>query len=371
MAITLSLMMATQNRIFVWDKYAKLEIAFFVFMCFVIPMMSDLEYGLYEYPKDLERDRYLANLVRRIVWGFFSIVPYYLFYKLAIQQLLIRKKYLKFLLALILFFGLLQLYYHFFEYPLIAKATFLPAEMVKQAARLSHSWQMHFTVHYAILEILQIAAMAYFINYDKQYKQLQALRQVQTETELQQLKAQLQPHFFFNTLNNIYSLALEQSQQTAPMVSKLSTMMRYVLYETEIPKQLLTNEVDFIGNYIDIQSVRYNQKISILFDTQGIDETARIEPLLLLPFIENAFKHGIEEETGTGFIEIIVCLNDDELTLSVKNSKPVKKQTGKQQAGIGMAATQKRLALLYPDKHTLKVAEEDRSYSVLLTITLS
>ncbi|NII26581.1 histidine kinase [Pseudoflavitalea sp. X16] len=363
--------MSKRPSIFTWDKYARIEWIFFICLCIIIPMGSDLEYTFNEDPSGFHRNYLQENIIRRIVWGFYSIIPYYLFYKLAIQQFLVKRKYGYFLLSVLLFIVSYELYKVYVMYWSISKLSFLPADMVEEASRWMKQKGLHFSIHYLLLQFLEMAALAYFIHYDKQQKQIRQLKQLQTEADLQYLQSQLHPHFFFNTLNNIYALALQQSQLTAPLVARLSEMMRYVLYEANKPKQPLTSEIQFMNSYIEVQSVRYNEKLSIRFDTQGITSQAMIEPLLLLPFIENAFKHGIEEELHAGYIETIIVLNEGELTLSVKNSKAMKaaEQTGR--TGIGMENVRKRLALLYPSKHSLAIQETDHSYTVLLTIMLN
>ncbi len=367
--------MALLKSIFNSDKYARIEWAFFIFIWFISPLLTDLEYGFNEEPKQLQWSYFQVNIIRRLVWGFFMVIPYYLFYKLSIQPLLIKKKYGYFLLSILLFVALRELYTVYIMYGSIAQLSFLPADMITEAKKvLQIKGRFHFGVNYLVFQLLIMIALAYFIHHDKQEKQIQQLKQLQAETDLQYLRSQLQPHFFFNTLNNIYALALQQSTLTAPLVAKLSDMMRYVLYETTQPKQPLTHEIHFLGNYVDVQSVRYHDKTAIRFDTQGITDQALIEPLLLLPYIENAFKHGIEE-VHAGFIEIIICLNDQELTLSVKNSKaaiaPVQTIPGDNGNGIGLDNTQKRLALLYPGKHSLQIQETNETYEVLLTIILN
>ncbi len=357
------------------DKYARIEWAFFIFIWFISPMLSDLEYGFNEEPHQLRWSYFQVSIIRRLVWGFFMVIPYYLFYKLAIQTLLIKKKYGYFLLSVLLFVVIRELYTVYIMYGSIVHLSFLPPDMIIEAKKsLQLKGRFHFGINYLVFQLLIMIALAYFIYHDKQEKQIQQLKQLQAESDLQYLRSQLQPHFFFNTLNNIYALALQQSKLTAPLVAKLSDMMRYVLYETTQPKQPLTHEIHFLGNYVDVQSVRYHDKTAIRFDTQGITDQAFIEPLLLLPYIENAFKHGIEE-VHTGFIEIIICLNDQELTLSVKNSKlasatdqPIPDSNGN---GIGLDNTQKRLSLLYPGKHSLHMQETNDTYEVLLTIILN
>ncbi len=145
-------------------------------------------------------------------------------------------------------------------------------------------------------------------------------------------------------------------------------MMRYVLYEPGRSQPTLANEISFLQDYIAVQAIRYSHKFKINVDIQGLTRTIFMEPLLLFPFVENAFKHGIEEETGNGFIEIVICLSDNDLTLSIKNSKAHKK--GAHQKGIGIVNTRKRLDLLYPEKYDLSLTETDEVYCVLLNIIL-
>lgn len=366
-AITLKRMTIPRHR-FVFDKYAKLECFFFVFVWLIVPLMSGIEYRFYEPSSHVPQEPYGLMLLRRLVWAAFGIVPFLLFYRLAIQRLLVRRKYWRFIIAFLVFIVFLELFTVYVMYGAISKMGFLPVQMTKEAARwMKQKGHLHFTISYLILQLLQMAALAYYINYDRQEKQVLELRRRQAETDLQYLKAQIQPHFFFNTLNNIYSLALQQSQATAPLVARLSDMMRYVLYESSRERLPLTEEISFVSNYIGVQSVRYNNRIDIRFDSQGISDRAQIAPLLLLPFVENAFKHGIEEETGRGYVDIVVFMNNDELTLYVKNSKVQK--AAAQRKGIGIDNARKRLQLLYPGKYSLAVKETDSDYAVTLTIT--
>jgi LytS/YehU family sensor histidine kinase len=229
----------------------------------------------------------------------------------------------------------------------------------------------HFSIIYIINQTLVFTALAYFINYAKQEARMNALKQAKLQADLNYLKAQVQPHFFFNTLNNIYSLALQRSAETAPLVARLSDMMRYVIYDTVNQKVSLQKEIDFLKTYVDVESVRYNKNIRISFDTQGINEKARIEPLLLLPLIENMFKHGVQHEMGSGFVEIVICVTGNELTLQARNSKPsvIMQQTDSK--GLGLDNVNKRLELLYPGKYKLAIQEDASYYEVLLTLQLN
>ncbi len=362
--------MKKQNRWFVWDRYARIEITFFVIVSIVIPFLTNIEYT-YKPGVELQDDHYYIAFMRSLVWGVYHIIPFYLFYKLAIQQLLIKKRYGWFLLTFLCFVIFLQWYTLYFQFWSLSKLTFLPAQIVTETSVwLTQKHSFIFGFNYWTIQLTELLALGYYIHYQKKENEIGELKRIQTETDLQYLKAQLQPHFFFNTLNNIYSLALQRSELTAPLVAKLSDMMRYVLYEAEQPKVPLAKETGFLRNYIDVQSVRYNKKIDIRFDTQGITDAVMIEPLLLLPFVENAFKHGTEEEEGEGFIEIIISLAGEELTLSVSNSKSAKIKQAKP-TGIGIANTEKRLQLLYPQKHALTIRQTEGSYTLLLSIILN
>lgn len=331
-------------------------------------MLSDFEYSIREMPTQLRDGHYYVSIIRRLVWGLFNMIPYYVFYKLAIQQLLVKKRYAYFILALIVFLPVLE--YNFrLMYAIIARLHFLPKEMISEAIRWNAASSLHFTINYLLLQLLELSALAYYINYSQQEKRLQQLQATQLQQELHDLKTQLQPHFFFNTLNNIYSLALQQSSLTAPLVAQLAEMMRYVLDDAAAAKVSLSREIAFIRNYIRVQSVRYKNQVSIRFDTQCISEQAQIEPLLLLPLIENTFKHGTEEETGSGFIEIIACLQGREFTLSAQNSKAAATRMN-DRTGIGIANLKKRLALLYPGRHSLSFDDTPAIFTVLLTIQL-
>nr|WP_294943419.1 histidine kinase [uncultured Mucilaginibacter sp.] len=210
-------------------------------------------------------------------------------------------------------------------------------------------------------------ALAYFIQFDQQSKQMRMLKEEQLHNELKYLKAQLHPHFFFNTLNNIYSLALKQSLDTAPLVAKLADMMRYILYESDSEKVPLKKEVDFISNYIDTEKIRHQSKITIQYHVQGNTDNRFIEPLILLPFIENAFKHGIQNELYEGSVAVFIRVEENEINMEVYNTKAANEKV-KPSGGVGLGNIHKRLNLLYNGRHILKVIDDPASYSVNLTL---
>jgi LytS/YehU family sensor histidine kinase len=228
---------------------------------------------------------------------------------------------------------------------------------------------INFSVIYIFTQFVVITALGYFIRSVKQEEQMKQLKEQQLLSELNYLKAQLHPHFFFNTMNNIYSLALKQSKNTAPLVSRLADMMRYILYEADQKKVPLAQEIQFLTNYIKAEQIRHPENIQIVFDVQGKTENIFIEPLLLLPFIENAFKHGLQEETGDGFVNIIICITERELILDATNSKP-DAGCDNLQKGIGLQNVIKRLEILYPGNYSLDITEDTNSYKACLTLQI-
>jgi two-component system, LytTR family, sensor kinase len=185
-------------------------------------------------------------------------------------------------------------------------------------------------------------------------------------TELSFLKTQINPHFLFNTLNNIYSLALIKSDATAGAVLKLSSIMRYVLNETKHDWVPLEKEIEFVNHFIDLQKVRLTDKMKITFNVAGNVEGKQIAPLILIPFIENAFKYGISTKEPA---EIIIDLKAEEKLISfyVKN-KIFTTEHDKNGHSIGLKNTRRRLELLYPEKHTLTVSDENRYFIVNLIL---
>ncbi|MBO9661043.1 MAG: histidine kinase, partial [Chitinophagaceae bacterium] len=174
---------------------------------------------------------------------------------------------------------------------------------------------------------------------------------------------------FFNTLNNIYALAIKKSDDTAPMVLQLSAMMRYILYQAGDKKVSLKQEVDFLSNYVELEKIRHHRNVSIVFDVQGEINAVNIEPLLLLPFIENAFKHGARESLTQAEVFIVILVQEQELNLQVKNTKPGNK-TEVEDKGIGLVNVKKRLELLYAGKHQLDITETEQQYEVNLNMML-
>lgn len=187
-------------------------------------------------------------------------------------------------------------------------------------------------------------------------------------TELSFLKSQVNPHFFFNTLNNIYSLAVVRSEKTAPAVMKLSSIMRYILTETERDLVPLRNEVDFIHNFIELQQVRLTDKVKLQFSAKGDIETMLIAPLIFIPFVENAFKYGVSTKEHSN-IDITIDTKDNCILFYASNNIVASENSLMENTGIGINNVKRRLELMYPDRHKLTTTTENKTYIVKLEIT--
>jgi hypothetical protein len=200
-------------------------------------------------------------------------------------------------------------------------------------------------------------------------KRIENLQAIQLKTELQFLKAQIQPHFFFNTLNNLYALTLEKSQQAPEVVLKLSKIMEYVLYDAKEPKVTLLKEIIYIQNYIDLERLRYGERLNVQVNMQGDIEDHIITPLLFLPFIENCFKHGAVDNNELNILIAFEVTEKNILNFSVVNNYNSGTQN-KKKHGIGNENVLRRLELLYQDKFTLAIKTANQNYSVELSIPL-
>jgi two-component system LytT family sensor kinase len=186
-------------------------------------------------------------------------------------------------------------------------------------------------------------------------------------TELSFLKSQVNPHFFFNTLNNIYSLAVVRSEKTAPAVMKLSSIMRYILTETQRDMVPLNNEVDFIHNFIDLQQVRLTDKVQVHFSAEGNTTTLLVAPLLFIPFVENAFKYGVSTKESSS-IDITIRTEGTKILFTAVNYIVPSENNLMENTGIGINNVKRRLELMYPDRHKLTTTQKDNYYTVQLEI---
>jgi len=215
-------------------------------------------------------------------------------------------------------------------------------------------------------------ALRMSIEWFKNEKQRKELENDKLKAELEALKAQIDPHFFFNVLNNICSLARKKSDDTEVFIIKLSELIRYNLYENKGEKFFLEKEINFLKNYIEIQKMRLDKNAEINFNYQGADLNLMVEPMILYPFVENAFKHGISYNS-TSKIDILIKTENKKLLFEITNpliNNPQSASVDKKSGGIGLKNVIKRLELLYPERHKITITDTASVFKVSLIIDL-
>ncbi|WP_200976064.1 sensor histidine kinase [Echinicola sp. 20G] len=295
---------------------------------------------------------YLIN----VIW----LVPYYI----------LKRKYLHYTIFLLVFMAIFIGLQHYFRE--------IPPEFANIPERkgLGRS-NFHFLLfNPSLFKFFMIMGLGtsieLILQFEEQKKKFEELEKQKIIKELNFLKNQLNPHFLFNALNNIYSLARKKSEDTTPAILLLSDMLRYVLYESGKDKVTLGQEVAFIKNYVNLEKLKYSPesapKISYSFSITN--DSLPIEPLLFVTLIENAFKHGISY-LSPSFIMIAIKENDEEIMLSVINSVGRQKDgiyTNNNPEGVGINNLRKRMELLYPDRHSFKQLYENSTFKSFLTI---
>lgn len=209
--------------------------------------------------------------------------------------------------------------------------------------------------------------------YFRSQEATKALAQIEKhalERQLQYLKYQVNPHFFMNTLNNIHALVDIDPERAKASIVELSKLMRYVLYEGNNRLTPLSREVQFLRNYVQLMSMRYTGNVSISLDVPDVLPDSMLPPLLLVIFVENAFKHGISYRTKS-FVEISLQPHGDRLLFSCRNSRPEIKHDENMKGGVGLSNVRRRLDLLFPGNYTLNIKEQEDTYTVHLDIPLT
>lgn len=206
------------------------------------------------------------------------------------------------------------------------------------------------------------------------FRQQELLLKTQKEklaAELEALKAQVHPHFLFNTLNNLYALTRRQAPEAPGVVLRLSNLLSYVLYECNAPEVPLNQEIQFLKNYVALEQLRYGDRLDVSLNFTGDIHGRKIAPLLLIPFLENAFKHGTSEQLDQAWISLNLAVDGPALTFQLLNSRDPDGDETHLLGGIGLQNVRKRLDLLYPDRHDLRVQAEADTFMVTMRLELS
>jgi hypothetical protein len=290
------------------------------------------------------------------------ILCFYFNFYLLIPKFYFNRKYFLFVLGILLSFA-----------ALIYVPEFVFKEFLFKGDEIPHMNKFsppkgNFILREIRHHLFQFMAVFIFSFFMKIYARLKKAEKEKSSAEISYLKSQINPHFLFNTLNSIYSLALEKSDSTAPAVVKLSGMMRYVISEADHDYVPLEKEIEYIDDYIDLQKIRWADTVKIAYTKSISLDGMKIAPLLLIPFIENAFKYGVNAEENSA-IQIRIRAKEGKLSLEVYNNIISVKNVDVN-SGLGIENTKQRLQLLYPGKHELTIINNADRFSVFLILTL-
>jgi LytS/YehU family sensor histidine kinase len=283
-----------------------------------------------------------------------------------IPNLILRKKYWSYLSSLIGILALVYLVRTGLNYILVTKEIWPEAEDSGKFLEVNHVIAVVLGELYVIGFVTAIKLV---IDWAIEKRRNEDLAKLQMNTELKYLRTQIQPHFFFNTLNNLYALTLKKSENAPRLVLKLSDMMQYVLYEVEGSKAGLFQEINHINNFLDIQHLRFPERIESEMDITGDIDDIEVPPLLFLSFVENCFKHGLSEEHKIVIRMSFEVTNDNYLVFKLSNSfDPSKNEESKH--GIGLQNAERRLQLLFASNFNLNAKIIEDTYNLFLKIPI-
>jgi len=312
-------------------------------------------------PRDVELSHVFDSMIVRIDMAcyLFLVIYFYCNYYLGVPILYLKKKYIFFVLFTLTFFVCLNIIPELFF-------TFSDGMPPPPPHGSPHEMGIPPGFRHFFMLFLLVFFVSLMLRINARWKQSEKERM---SAELAHLKAQINPHFLFNTLNSIYSLALEKSDETPNAVVRLSGMMRYVISEADNDFVSLDKEIKYICDYIDLQKIRLGSTTKLDFIVEGDTSGKQIAPLILIPFVENAFKFGVNpEEDAT--ISIRIVLKDGRLDMRVKNDKVNKMQPEEQKSGLGIQNTKDRLQHIYASRHLLDIRETETEYTVILNMVL-
>ena len=310
------------------------------------------------------QDGFLFSLSNQLINIFFyAVIVYFnLFY--LIPNYLTKKKFLTYGLLLVLFTIIvtpLKVIVFFFKF----------AGQPDLQVDLQADLNLHFLFTFLIVGASTIVKIVR--DWAQHLRERQELETQTMQSELRFLKSQINPHFLFNTLNNLYALTLKKSDQAPEIVIKLSEMMRYMLYECNEKRVPLRKEVNYIRNYLDLEQLRQGKNIDIHFAVEGQVSDQEIAPLMFIPFLENSFKHGLSNHITKGFVNMKLVVQEQCIDFYIENSKPETppiRDPNRRSGGIGLVNIHRRLNLLYPDNYELKINDMPHAYAVHLKIKL-
>ena len=219
--------------------------------------------------------------------------------------------------------------------------------------------------------VILTSGLKFYRDNNRKQIQIKNLENLQLNTELSMLKSQINPHFLFNSLNNLYGLVLSNTNQIAAQnILSLAELMRYILDSSTRKEVALTEDIRFINNYLALEKIRLSNTIDIKFEVSLINDNIKIPPLLFIPMIENAFKHGIAHHTKEGFAHFSLSVQGNELFFEARNSLSDVTINNERVSGKGLINLKRRLEIVYPKRHSLSIENEKQNYKIVLILNL-
>lgn len=359
------------NRVSIFFIHFLCWVGFLYLPILLIPRLSNLQAAFWQ-----------DQTFRLIVANALMIAVFYFNLKWLAPRFFITRKYWTYFIAALICLGLVLGFHHFLmkpPHPPMNEQIQVPPPVLEEADRpfppprednpqmmQNNSTGLPITIGYSVFMFLLCFFVSLMLAVYQRWKDAE---QQKTSTELSYLKAQINPHFLFNTLNSIYSLAVKKSDDTPAAIVKLSGMMRYAITEAHASKVSLSKEIAYINNYISLQQLRLGNTLELNYQVVGNVSSQQIVPMLLITFIENAFKYGVNAEENAQ-INIDINVSDNQINLQVFNHKVFTKRQEETAGGIGIENTKRRLALMYPGAHQLTIEETKTAFNVHLELKL-
>ncbi len=302
-----------------------------------------------------------------------KIIATYILAYYQIPKLLQKKKYIQFIISFIVgsfVFTVMARFVNVYIAETIANWDAPKESLLQMIMEIEYTYfDYFFRVYFFGIIFIFIKMIK---ERSKEKHEMAVLQKEKATAELNFLKAQIHPHFLFNTLNNLYALTIDKSDKAPDVVAKLSEMLDYMLYQCREDKVLVNKEIELLNHYIDLEKLRYGERLQLNFHSATDQPNALIAPLILISIVENAFKHGVSNTIDESIINISLEIKNERLNFKVYNTKTITSKNDEKgyREGIGIKNIKRQLELLYPDQYEWKVEENKESYQVYLKLAI-